>query len=226
VIIHSSPDHFEAAGSEGYCVLNGDASSDPVFLSTGIQRAAGTVLCIGDDATNVNIALAARELNPEQNIISRGTDPSLEDRLIREEKKNRVPSEVRILKWTDDLSTGAANLDKDLKRLYEATEEFQTSVLDNLDKDAVSKRHELLETYAGGHFHRQEIMMSEKGYEGIEEHRLEHEELARLLAGFGKDHHFVIEEEAWNTLDRRLRQHVLDDDRSLTESLKVRDATD
>ena len=83
VVIDSLDDHIDAARAAGHCVILGDASSDPVLLEAGVKRAAGTVLCVGDDATNVNIALAARELNGEQNIISRGTDPALEYRLIR-----------------------------------------------------------------------------------------------------------------------------------------------
>ena len=83
VIIDSHQDHIDEATNLGYSVLKGDASSDSILLDAGIQRARGTVLCVGDDVTNVNIALAARELNNEQNIISRGTNPSLEYRLVR-----------------------------------------------------------------------------------------------------------------------------------------------
>jgi len=83
VIIDSFQEHIDEAAKLGYNVLKGDAASDSVLLDAGIKKARGTVLCVGDDVTNVNIALAARELNNEQNIISRGTNPSLEYRLVR-----------------------------------------------------------------------------------------------------------------------------------------------
>jgi voltage-gated potassium channel len=83
VVIDSNPDHIDEAGGLGYAVLLGDGSRDHVLMEAGIQRASGTILCVGDDAVNVNIALAARELNTEQRIISRGADPSVEYRLVR-----------------------------------------------------------------------------------------------------------------------------------------------
>ncbi len=83
VVVDSLQSHIDEAKVLGYSVLLGDASSDSILLNAGIKRARGTVLCVGDDVTNVNIALAARELNNEQNIISRGTNPSLEYRLVR-----------------------------------------------------------------------------------------------------------------------------------------------
>jgi voltage-gated potassium channel len=83
VIIESRPEKAEEIATKGFPVVLGDASSDSTLLAAGIENANGTVLCINDDVASVNIALAARELNPEQHIISRGTDPEVEYRLVR-----------------------------------------------------------------------------------------------------------------------------------------------
>ena len=83
VVIESDPDLVEIAQAKGFAVILGDSTNDATLLAAGIERAKGTLLCINDDSTNVNIALAVRELNPKQNIIARGSDPGVEYRLIR-----------------------------------------------------------------------------------------------------------------------------------------------
>ena len=321
VIIDSLQDHIDEAKSLGYCVLQGDASSDSILLDAGINKARGTVLCVGDDVTNVNIALAARELNNEQNIISRGTNPSLEYRLVRagadsvvypmrlggeqiarvivdeydkekggeqgtsssmlgyelrvvrnsegarsvrefinefqalrpvairhndgamshnplpddivgendallllihEEKKNRTHQEISRLIWSDDLNIGAPKIDKEHKRLYKIIEELQSAVLDDLGKDTVAKRFEMFTTYAGSHFHREEVMMREYGYADQEEHQLQHEELSRQIMDINRNDRFTFTDESWNQIDRWFSRHFLSADKAFADYLKNR----
>ncbi|MDC7222640.1 MAG: bacteriohemerythrin [Spirochaetales bacterium] len=83
VVIESDQTLYESVTAKGFISLLGDSTSDATLLAAGVQRAVGTILCINDDGTNVNIALAARELNRNQKIIARGSDPAVEYRLIR-----------------------------------------------------------------------------------------------------------------------------------------------
>jgi len=83
VVVEKDEDNMRKAQSKGFPVLLGDASNDASLLAADITRAKGTVLCMKDDGANINIALAARELNSKQRIIARGSDPSIEYRLIR-----------------------------------------------------------------------------------------------------------------------------------------------
>jgi voltage-gated potassium channel len=83
VVIESDEGRYESIHGQGFLVILGDASEDGTLIAAGIERAKGTILCIPDDATNVNIALAARSLNPDQHIFARGSNPSKEYRLIR-----------------------------------------------------------------------------------------------------------------------------------------------
>jgi voltage-gated potassium channel len=320
VIIDSMNEHIEDAMSQGYNILQGDASSDTILLEAGIRRAAGTVLCVGDDSTNVNIALAARELNTEQNIVSRGTDPSLEYRLIRagadkvvnpmrmggeliarsiveehkksgadegfsagvlgyelrivrnsdeprtvreimenhqamrpvairrsdgsmthnpapgdlvgendallllihEEKKNRTHRAVQLLNWTDDLLLGVAKIDNEHKSIYKFAEELQRTVLEKHGKDAVARCYELFVTFAGSHFHREEVLMRENGYPDQESHQLEHEELSRQITGLNRNDRLDFTDETWNQIDRWFSQHFLEADKRLSDYLKSR----
>jgi voltage-gated potassium channel len=83
VVIESNQERFESIQGQGFLVILGDAAEDGTLIAAGIKRAKGTILCIPDDSTNVNIALAARSLNPDQHIFARGSNPSKEYRLIR-----------------------------------------------------------------------------------------------------------------------------------------------
>lgn len=64
VVIDNNPDALKIAEERGFFTILGNAGSDVTLLSAGIERAKGLVTCCSDDGTNLLIALAARELNP------------------------------------------------------------------------------------------------------------------------------------------------------------------
>lgn len=83
VVIDSDVDALDLAEQRGYLTVSGNAASDMTLLSAGIERAAGIVTCIPDDASTLFISLAARELNSGIHIIAQGNDPTIEARMIR-----------------------------------------------------------------------------------------------------------------------------------------------
>jgi voltage-gated potassium channel len=83
VIIDSDSEALAFAEQRGYLTVEGNAGSDIILISAGIERASGIVICISDDATTLFISLAARELNPKIHIIAQGHDPGIEARIIR-----------------------------------------------------------------------------------------------------------------------------------------------
>lgn len=54
--------------------VRGDASDEDVLASAGIEHAAGIFAVTGDDAKNLMITLAARELSPSARIVARSSD--------------------------------------------------------------------------------------------------------------------------------------------------------
>lgn len=68
---------------QGYLVLTGDATQDDVLFSAGIERAAGIVCALSEDAYNVFIALTARATNPDLKIIARAERPETVEKLRR-----------------------------------------------------------------------------------------------------------------------------------------------
>jgi DNA-binding response OmpR family regulator/voltage-gated potassium channel Kch len=68
---------------EGHALVRGNPTTDASLKDAGIDRAVGVIAVLPDDADNLFISLAARELNPKIFIISRGKDASVEDRILR-----------------------------------------------------------------------------------------------------------------------------------------------
>jgi len=64
VVIDNREEALQIAEERGFLTVPGNAGSDVTLLAAGIERAKGLVTCCSDDGTNLLIALAARELNP------------------------------------------------------------------------------------------------------------------------------------------------------------------
>ena len=74
VIIESDPElieEIELAGEMLY--IRGDATSDDVLLSAGIERASSLITTLPSDADNLYVVLSARQLNGECTIVSRAS---------------------------------------------------------------------------------------------------------------------------------------------------------
>lgn len=82
-IIEADEETANHAIRRRFLTVKGKATYDTSLFQAGIKRASGIVLCLGDDSLNMHVSLAARELNPDIFIISRGYKPDVEKRLIR-----------------------------------------------------------------------------------------------------------------------------------------------
>ena len=67
----------------GILAVLGDATSDDVLRTAGVQRAKGLVASTGNDSDNVFIALSARGLNTDLVIVSRADAAETESKLLR-----------------------------------------------------------------------------------------------------------------------------------------------
>lgn len=68
---------------EGFYSLRGDAASDDVLLSAGIERARGLVVVTNSDAENVLITMTARQLNKQIPIVVRCDKESNAPKFVR-----------------------------------------------------------------------------------------------------------------------------------------------
>lgn len=83
LVLENDDDVIEEIERFGYPFLKADATSDEELLASGIDRAAGLVSVVTDDAQNVFIVLTARGLNPKLNIVARSATEETIKKLVR-----------------------------------------------------------------------------------------------------------------------------------------------
>ncbi|MCP4573622.1 MAG: potassium channel family protein [bacterium] len=83
VVLDANEKRIAAAQNAGLNVMAGNATCDLSLVSAGIERAAVLVAALSQDADNVFVALAARDLNRDIIVIARTEDRSLETRMLR-----------------------------------------------------------------------------------------------------------------------------------------------
>lgn len=83
VVITDDEPSIVAVDREGHALVRGNPTVDTSLKEAGIDRACGVIAVLADDADNLIISLAARELNPQVFIIARGEDSGIEDRILR-----------------------------------------------------------------------------------------------------------------------------------------------
>jgi len=83
VVVERDPELIAKAEADECLVVIGNATEDERLTEAGIQRANGIICATGSDATNVYIVLTARGLNPDLFVISRASDESARDKLLR-----------------------------------------------------------------------------------------------------------------------------------------------
>ncbi|MCA9803557.1 MAG: potassium channel protein [Cyanobacteria bacterium HKST-UBA02] len=83
VVVEQDPQVVREAEDMGMLVLEGDASTDEVLLDAQIAKASGIVCALPDDTQNTFIALTAKGLNENIDIVSRAANPGSEAKLRR-----------------------------------------------------------------------------------------------------------------------------------------------
>ena len=63
--------------------VEGDATEDDVLIAAGIERAAGLIAALPSDANNVFIALTAKGINRDIQVVARAERPESEEKLRR-----------------------------------------------------------------------------------------------------------------------------------------------
>jgi voltage-gated potassium channel len=83
VVLENDDEVLEEIDRLGYAYLKADATSDEELVAAGIDRAAGLVSVVTDDAQNVFIVLTARGLNPKLRIVARSATEETIKKLVR-----------------------------------------------------------------------------------------------------------------------------------------------
>jgi voltage-gated potassium channel len=83
VVLENDDEVLEEIERLGYPYMKADATSDEELMASGIEKAAGLVSVVTDDAQNVFIVLTARGLNPKLNIVARSAAEESIKKLVR-----------------------------------------------------------------------------------------------------------------------------------------------
>jgi voltage-gated potassium channel len=83
VVLDANPDAVRRARDEGLAHLDGDGAREDVLEAAGIERAAGLVACVDDDAVNTFIVLTAKGMRPDLRVVARASDDSAARKLER-----------------------------------------------------------------------------------------------------------------------------------------------
>jgi voltage-gated potassium channel len=67
----------------GLLVIEGDATRDQTLKDAGVSKAAGLAACLQDDADNLLVCIAARDLNPKLVLVARAYNEESVERLRR-----------------------------------------------------------------------------------------------------------------------------------------------
>ncbi len=95
VVVEVNPEPLARLRREGRRVVEGDAASEEVLRSAGIERAKGLLAVVDSDERVVYITLSARALNPGLYITARASQPESQRRLELA-GANRVVSPYRM----------------------------------------------------------------------------------------------------------------------------------
>ena len=82
-VIELDEKSVEQATSDGFLVLQGDATDEDMLKEAGVERARGLVAASGSDADNTYITLIAKELKPGILIVARANTSGSESKLRR-----------------------------------------------------------------------------------------------------------------------------------------------
>lgn len=88
---------------------------------------------------------------------------------------------MQALVWEDRFSVGIRQFDQHHKILFEMINSLIFAQEDNSDPDVIKNTMEQLRSYTIFHFVAEEAMMKHFGFEGLDEHIAEHEELLQQV---------------------------------------------
>lgn len=75
VLIDTNEETIKEMEEQEHLAMRGDATQDQVLMKAGIEKASGVICALADDASNLFVALSARDLNPSLKIVARAEKP-------------------------------------------------------------------------------------------------------------------------------------------------------
>ncbi len=83
VVVEADANRVREAEALGYLALPGDATTDETLATAHVDRAAGIVCALPDDASNTFITLAAKGMNEQITVVCRAANPGSQAKMMR-----------------------------------------------------------------------------------------------------------------------------------------------
>jgi voltage-gated potassium channel len=83
VVLDSSEEAIDRARTEGVLHMEADGSDDTALRRAGVERAAGLVACVDDDAANVYIVLTAKGIRSDLHVVARASSDAAAAKMRR-----------------------------------------------------------------------------------------------------------------------------------------------
>lgn len=83
VVVEHDPETVAMAESDGLHAVEGDACSNEVLISSGIDQAQGLVVATNEDSTNLLVVITARGISPGLHIVARTNREEVTGKLLR-----------------------------------------------------------------------------------------------------------------------------------------------
>lgn len=83
VVIEHDQGEIDKMQQLGFAAVHGDVTLDGSLHAAGIKRAKTLVICVTDLTVNLTLSLAAKEINPQIEVIAQGVDRAFESRMTR-----------------------------------------------------------------------------------------------------------------------------------------------
>ncbi len=122
---------------------------------------------------------------------------------------------MALLNWKRDYLLGNAQIDSDHQHLFDLINSFHYEFIQNRDHVEILRLLNNLVKYCEDHFQREECLMAEKAYPGLDEHRQIHAELFETifeLQGKLESASVKMEKETVDFLRHWLTDHIVEHD--------------
>jgi hemerythrin len=135
-----------------------------------------------------------------------------------------------LLPWSDDYLLGIKTIDEDHRNLFEIVNRLHDAFHKRQGPQTIKITFSLLTEYVAEHFAREEQLMHQIGYPGIEEHRMLH--AGFIQAFFSTKQSYIVAPKAFDFdsflefLRKWLVHHVLVEDRKYVHYVMQEDSKD
>jgi len=130
-----------------------------------------------------------------------------------------------FLKWNDSYSVGVVVLDDDHKRLINLINQLQTAALYHTSDQYEKECFDALIDYTKTHFQREEQLLEENGYPGLEAHKKQHQamidQVGNMVAEYQQNADVTIEKTI-SYLKKWLIKHINGTDKEYSGFLNER----